>query len=208
LQVSGAGVSIMSGRHSGPVCSSTERVRRLEDLQFALGEGPCHDAFVTGDIVNEPDLVSRSSGSWPSYAPQALGLGACAVFAFPIRVSSHTIGVLTLYQDSAGPLTSAQVADGRIVADVLATVMNAIQQQSQRPLLANVLSDAAAHRAEVHQASGMVAIQLGIDVADALMRIRAHSFATNQPVATTAQEIVAHRLRLHDDREHDHKADP
>ena len=96
LQVSGAGVTIMSGRNSGPVCSSSELVGRLEDLQFALGEGPCHDAFTTGLSVSEPDLAVCSPSTWPHYTRRAFDLGARAVFAVPLRLDTDPIGVLTL----------------------------------------------------------------------------------------------------------------
>ena len=116
MHVTGAGVTIMSGRHSGPVCSSNDRVRRLEDLQFSLGEGPCHDAFVTGKPVSEPDLAVRPAHTWMNYAAPALALGACAVFAFPLHVGGRVVGVLTLYQDDVGPRSDQQTADGIVVA--------------------------------------------------------------------------------------------
>ena len=206
LHVTGAGVSIMSGRNSGPVCSSSERVRRLEDLQFSLGEGPCHDAYTTGQIVAEPDLASGSRGRWPNYTPSALDLGACAVFAFPLRVGEGVVGVLTVYQDAAGMLTEEQGADGRVLTRMLPKLMSAIQADAPQALLAGVLSDADAHRAEVHQASGIVAVQLGIGVDEALVRIRAHAYAASQTVGHVAEEILRHRLRLGNndcnDREH------
>jgi hypothetical protein len=65
---------------------------------------------------------------------------------------------------------------------------------------APAIDDAFAFRAEVHQASGMVAAQLDIPVAQALVRIRAHSFASGQPVQLVALEIIHRRLRLDDDR--------
>ncbi len=200
LRVGGAGISIMSGHNSGPVCSSSERVCRLEDLQFSLGEGPCHDAYVTGAIVTEPDLAERTSNDWPNYAPPALDLGACAVFAFPLHLGISTVGVLTLYQDDVGLLTDEQDADGRALALVLPRIMAAIQARELAPLLADELSDVDAHRAEVHQASGITAVQLGIDIHDALVRIRAHAYTTDQTVAAVSQAIVARRLHLGDDR--------
>ncbi len=75
----GAGISIMSGRKSGPVCSSSERVRRLEDLQFSLGERGNHDAHVTQAAVAEP--------------------------ALPLHVGRGTIGVLTPCQGLPETLT-------------------------------------------------------------------------------------------------------
>ncbi len=200
LDVSGAGVTIMSGMHSGPVCSSDERMGRLEDLQFSLGEGPCRDAFDIGRPVTEPDLGQRDTGRWPNYTQPALILGARGVFAFPLNVGNARIGVLTLYQDAAGSLSDDQTADSLVVADVLAQTMMTIQARSRPPLLSIDLTDANAHRTEVHQASGRLAVQLNINVAEALMRIRAHAFVTDQSVADVAKKIVAHELWLDDDR--------
>ena len=150
--------------------------------------------------VSEPDLAVCSPSTWPHYTRRAFDLGARAVFAVPIRLDTDPIGVLTLYQDLIGPLTEEQTADSVVVATVLAHTISSIQATSTRPLLASELSDANAHRAEVHQASGMTAIQLDTDVGTALIRMRAHAYATDQSVAFVAQEIVAHRLRLRDDR--------
>lgn len=190
----------MSGHNSGPVCSSSERVRRLEDLQFSLGEGPCHDTYTTGTTIAEPDLSTRTNGGWPNYTPPALDLGACAVFAFPLHIGAGTVGVLTVYHDTAGMLTDEQDADGRELARLLPALMTAIQARSTEPLLAGELSDIQARRDRVHQASGITAVQLGIGVDDALARIRAHAYATNQTVSDVSQDILTHRLQLSDDR--------
>ncbi len=55
-------------------------------------------------------------------------------------------------------------------------------------------------RTETYQASGTIAIQLAMRVADAVMRIRAHAFVNDdQAVAETAARVVARRLRLPND---------
>lgn len=203
LHVDGAGVSIMSGRNSGPVCSSSARVRQLEDLQFSLGEGPCHDAYTAGAVVNEPDLARGTNTRWPNYTPPALELGACAVFAFPLQAGSGVVGVLTVYHDVAGMLSDEQSADGRELARMLPAIMSKIQARSPDPLPVGVLSDHHAHRAEVHQASGALAVQLGVGVDEALDRMRAHAYANDVTVRQVAREILAHRLHLSDDRSDD-----
>jgi GAF domain-containing protein len=205
LQVSGAGITIMSGNNTGPVCSSDERVGRLEDLQFALGQGPCHDAFTTGRRVDEPDLALREPSSWPLYSTRAFELGARAVFAVPLRLDATPIGVLTIYHDDTGQLTDEQIGDSEVLAVVIAKTISWIHLSSlpttdTQRALAGELTDIKAHRAEVHQASGMTAVQLEIGVVEALLRLRAYAYANNESVAFVAQEIVAHRLRLGDDR--------
>jgi hypothetical protein len=109
------------------------------------------------------------------------------------------IGVLTLYRDVAGSLSPDQRADGIVVADTLARSMLDIQSREDTDLLAVALNDAASHRAEVHQAAGMVAVQLGVAVVDAEARLRAHAYAVNRSVVDVARDVVARRLRLIDD---------
>jgi AmiR/NasT family two-component response regulator len=54
-------------------------------------------------------------------------------------------------------------------------------------------------RAEVSQATGMVMAQLGIDAAEALVRLRAHAYATDRSAVDVARDILDRRLRLEDD---------
>ncbi len=50
----------------------------------------------------------------------------------------------------------------------------------------------------VHQAAGMVSIQLAVNVGDALVRLRAHAFGTDRPLIAVAHDVVARRLRFDD----------
>ena len=51
-------------------------------------------------------------------------------------------------------------------------------------------------------------MQLGIDVDDALIRIRAHAYAISTTAARVSQEILAHRLRLGEDGPLQHGVSP
>jgi len=50
--------------------------------------------------------------------------------------------------------------------------------------------------AEVHQASGMLMVQLGVSIEIALARLRAYAFAQGRPVSEIAREVVAGTLLL------------
>ena len=45
-------------------------------------------------------------------------------------------------------------------------------------------------RAEVHQATGMVSVRAGVSMAEALVLLRAHSYATEQPILKVAAEVL------------------
>ncbi len=201
LVVSGAGITVMGGTHSGPLCVSSQRVATLEDLQFTMGIGPCQDAFSFGRPVHVPRLDGVAGQRWPSFVDEARGAGIGAVFAYPLSTSGAMIGVLTLYQDGEGSLSSTQHDDSVAVARVLTETVLSLQDAAPTGVLAEGLENAVTYRAEVYQASGMVSIQLRIPVAEAILRIRAHAFAQGLPIGVVAADIVARRLRLTDDNQ-------
>lgn len=201
LSVAGAGITVMGAGQSGLLCVSSPRMAALEDLQFTMGVGPCQDAFHTGLPVHAPRFDPSAVARWPSFATQARESGIGSVFAYPLAANGAKIGVLTLYQDGEGHLTAGQHDDSIVLAEVLTETVLSLQDAAPEGVLAEGLEGAGAYRAEIHQAAGMIAIQLKIPIAEALMRIRAHAFASNQSIGVVAADIVARRLRLTDDRQ-------
>ena len=53
-------------------------------------------------------------------------------------------------------------------------------------------------RRVVHQATGMIAAQLDIAVAEALVRLRSHAYAEGRPIDDIAARVVARTLRFDD----------
>ncbi len=97
-----------------------------------------------------------------------------AIFGFPIQVGAVGIGALNLYRDRPGPLTDDQHADALVVADVAAQAMLILQADAPPGTIAAALDASGDFRYVVHQASGMVAAQLDVSVAQALVRLRAY----------------------------------
>lgn len=199
LVVSGAGITVMGGTNSGPLCVSSQRMATLEDLQYTMGIGPCQDAFSVGRPVHVPRLDGSAVQRWPSFVDEARGTGIGAVFAYPLSTGGAKIGVLTLYQNGEGSLSNSQHDDSVAVARVLTETILSLQDAAPAGVLAEGLENAMTYRAEVHQASGMVSIQLKIPLAEAMLRIRAYAFSQGLPIGSVAAEIVARRLRLTDD---------
>jgi AmiR/NasT family two-component response regulator len=48
----------------------------------------------------------------------------------------------------------------------------------------------------VHNAAGMISVQQGISVTDALIRLRAYAFSHDRPLTDVAQDVVDRRIRL------------
>lgn len=198
LAVSGASVTVMAedGASRMTVCSSDGIAEQIEELQFSLGEGPCDDAYAGGSPVTEPDLAGSSAGRWPRFAPAAVSAGAAAVFAFPLRVDGVRIGVIDLYRDRPGRLSGEQLADALVVADVVARDILTLQSGALAGTVSTDLARESELRLVVHQATGMVAAQLGIDVREAMVRLRARAYADGASLTGVAAQVVNGELRF------------
>ena len=195
--VTGAGVMLMSGDIPRGSLSSTDDVSQLiEELQYTLGEGPCVDAYQQDSVVAEPDLAEPVARRWPAFTPPALQAGVRAVFGFPLRVGTVRLGALNLYRDRPGLLSGEQHADALVVADVAARWVLDAQAGAPSGVVAKELEAGADFHFAVHNAAGMVSVQGGISVAEALIRLRAFAFANGRLLADVADDVVARRVRL------------
>jgi hypothetical protein len=197
VAVTGAGVMILAdGVHQASLCATDGVSERIEELQYTLGEGPCIDAYHTGVAITEPDLVASVSHRWPAFSPKVIDIGARAIFGFPVRIGAARVGALNLYRDRAGPLSDDQYADALVMAEVIArTVLTLPAGTEPGSIPVELGTDI---HAAVHQAAGMVSVQLEISVADALVRLRAHAFAIDRPLNDVAGKVVARTLRFDD----------
>jgi GAF domain-containing protein len=96
--VDGAGVSLATAdsEHLTFVTATSDDIAAVEDVQVSLGEGPCHEAYRTGEqgTVTYLELEDR----WPTYKQVGLERGMRAVAGIPIPVTDRRIGALNLYR--------------------------------------------------------------------------------------------------------------
>jgi hypothetical protein len=207
LSASGAGLSVMiQDGVRGLTTASDPATARIEDLQFVLGEGPCIDAFTARRPILVPELGDAVSTRWPGYAPAASDAGVRAVFAFPLQIGAAHLGVLDVFRARPGPLTADELGQALTFAEVAVTTLLGGQDRARPGAAADGLDEAIDSRAELFQAQGMVMVQLGVTLADALARMRAHAYAENRPLIDVAHDIVQRRLEF--DRDHPGTAPP
>jgi GAF domain len=198
----GAGLSMSRGDGlREPLFTTGPGSEEVSDLQFTLGEGPCLDALRRNDTVLVADLASESSRRrWPGFAPAASLMGVGGLFSIPIRAGAARMGVLDLYRERPGPLTAEELADVLAYADAL-LVLALDQRGGISPGMGAFLdAEFTERRAEVHQATGMISVQLGVGMSEALARLRAHAYAYDRRLADVSADVVARRLWFHPER--------
>lgn len=199
LDVTGAGLILLQGSEQlGVVAVTDGPAARLEELQFAVGEGPGVDASRTGRPVLHPQLRQSASAIWPAFGPAVLAAGIEAIFAFPLQVGAIRIGSLDLYRASPGRLTDVEFGSALALADAANLILLHLHDQPgvdghQIPL------ELVDRRAVVHQATGVLSVQLALGLQEAMLRLRAHAYSAERGIPEVAADVVAHRLYLEPD---------
>lgn len=195
--VDSAAVAVVLDATPRELLYATDRTAsELEDLTLTLGEGPCVDATAGGPVLVADLTVPECRNRWPVFAPAAVLAGAGAVFALPLRVGGIRLGVLDLYRVRAGDLGAEQLADALVLADTACAVLlddatrHGVDRDGQWP------EGTGLHHPEVHQATGMIMVQLGVPAAVALIRLRAYAYSQDRRLRDVAADVVARHLRL------------
>jgi diguanylate cyclase (GGDEF)-like protein len=132
LPVSAAGVTLISSERAPHyIAASDKSALRFERLQTELGEGPCLQAYESGQAVSVPDL--RTDTQFPAFAPAGVDAGLAAVFTFPLRHEGGRLGALDLYRDTPGDLDPQDLSAAQTLADVVtAYLLNAQSRDEAR----------------------------------------------------------------------------
>jgi hypothetical protein len=132
--------------------------------------------------------------------PAALAAGVRATFAFPMLIGAARFGVVHLHCPRARTLTDHDTATSLMLTELATEIVLDTYAPAREHTLVDVpLLRPDDRRDEIYQAQGMVMVALGVSLREALARMRAHAFASNQELATVAADILAGRTRLEPD---------
>lgn len=185
------------------LAASDDWAAGLEETQYTLGEGPGVAAF----RIAAPVLVAAAQADderWPAFTDAAAASTLGATFAFPLRLGAILLGTLDLYRREEGPLPLTELSDAAVLADLatIAVVADAPGDAEKRARSDEADSGRGSY-ADVHVATGMLAAQLRISLADAFARLRAYTFAVDRPLHEVAADVVEQRINLDRSRDQD-----
>ena len=175
LDVSAAGVMLW-GPDGVPrlVASSSEAMRLLELFELQSQEGPCLDAFRTGERVDQEDLQA-GMGPWPRFATAAIEAGFRSAFAVPLRLRDTTLGAVNLFRAEASPIDEMDAVVARAFADLAAISILQDRAATEVRRVNDQLTHALASRILIEQAKGIISERAGITLPEAFSRLRRHA---------------------------------
>jgi hypothetical protein len=191
---SAAGIMLADG--GGPLemmAASSHTAADIDLYELQAGEGPCIEAFRTGQPVSSAS-AREIVGRWPAFGPRAVAAGYLSALACPLRWQGDIIGALNVFFPVAAVPDDEQRRVAAAFADV-ATI--AIIHAGLPPVadLARVAHRALAARAVIEQAKGVIAAQTGLDMAASFDHLRALAEAEDVPLETLAQDVVERATR-------------
>lgn len=191
------------------LAASDDGTRDLERRQLDLGEGPSLAAHRSGVTVHVNDL-GVATQRWPVYAATAQQAGVRGSVSIPLRVGGIRLGVLDLLARRAGHLEDDDLTRALDYAEAAVLVVLHLHSMEHPVGVDGVdvvdgvvgsaslspLEQAFDARAEVHQATGMVSVQAGVGLTEALLLIRARAFSESRSMMDVALDVVDRTLRF------------
>ena len=190
LGISAAGVMVATPQGDVRlVASSSEAMRVLELFELQAEEGPCLDAYRSGEPVDHL-ILDAGSDPWPRFSVAAFEAGFQSVSALPLRLRDITIGALNLFSVGVTPMSESNAVVARALADLAAIsiIQHRIADEHQRTN--EQLSYALNSRIVIEQAKGIIAERAGVDLAEAFDRLRAYARDHNRRLTEVAIAAV------------------
>lgn len=189
----GAGLTLLEQERPQTVISTADFVRTVDDIQYALDEGPCVSAvraghtFVSGNLGGEPQ--------WPRFGPRVGRLGVHSALSLPLLLPDGVVGALNVYAHRRDAFDGSAVRLGETFAGPAAVSAANAQLLARAERLAGQLTEALSSRAEIDQALGIVMSRTGGTAAEAFDRLRAQSQSRSMKLADVARELLADAVR-------------
>jgi GAF domain-containing protein len=170
------------------VAASDDTGRILEKAETDTGQGPCTEAFVTGQLVASVDLsVDRR---WPELAQALAAYPVRAVLGVPVRLGTAPVGTLDVYRDRPHEWDETERAALERYGDVVQATLAAAMAAHTAGELADQLQYALDYRVSIERGIGYLMARDGLDALTAFNRLRQVARSTRTKIGVVAEELL------------------
>ncbi|GAB3471766.1 GAF and ANTAR domain-containing protein [Kineococcus endophyticus] len=173
--------------------ASSEQIRTLEVIQLHGDQGPCLEAFDSGErvVAGDPAEIERC---WADFAADVSAAGFRSVAAVPLRLREQRIGALGLFSDRDHVPEGDDIAVAQAFADIATITILHQQAVHDSAQVTAQLQRALDSRVLIEQAKGVIATQLGVSITDAFSILRDHARTRGAKLTQVAGAVVAGEL--------------
>jgi GAF domain-containing protein len=177
------------------VASTSERASDVEEAQLGSNEGPCLDAFRTGESVEVANIADEES-RWPDFTAAATARGFRAAHATPLRLRNHALGGINLFAVQAGELSNRDTVLVQAMADIATISIVQAQLREKSATINDQLQRALDSRILIEQAKGVLSERHNIGMEGAFAMIRNHARSTSSKLTSVAEQVIQRRLNI------------
>lgn len=179
---------IRQGRAYTAACTG-EPARRLDEIQYESGVGPCLDAVeALGELTIE-DMAAETR--WPAFCVAAAERGIQSSLSLRLPVQTTVTGSLNVYSPRQGAFDADAVAVGRSFADYVAVAVANSRLYAVVATQARQMRDGMERRAVIDHAVGIIMADWRCPPDEAFDMLRLLSGAANKNLREVAADVVA-----------------
>jgi ANTAR domain/GAF domain len=171
------------------VTGSNQAEQTFVRAERDLGEGPCIEAFASGQVVGTADLWADPR--WPRLGPAARTNKIRGVLAAPILHGGRAIGTCNALTFSPRDWTDSDVAAIQAYAAMLSQLIGSTSDARHNGQLAAQLQVALESRVLIEQAKGVLMERHGLDDQAAFTRLRCQARSSSRKLTDVARELLA-----------------
>jgi GAF domain-containing protein len=183
------GVTVVMEDRPRTAAYTTAGTLEIDAVQYAVGDGPCLDAFRNGreNLVGFDGAEER----WPAFMEGCDPGDVQSLLAVPLQTEGRRYGALNLYGYQPHAFDRTDLVLVRMAAQRAADVLAAAVQLAGARAVAGQMEQAMASRAVIEQAKGVLMARHAIDETVAFELLRRQSQEQNTKLRILAAQIVA-----------------
>ena len=180
-----AGMSIVNPDGIDTPAGSGAALRRLDELQFELREGPCFDALRLHEVVLARKLATDER--WPNWGPRVVEeIGVQSIVSYRLFTTKDTLGAMNLYSRTVDAFDDDDIANGGALAAHVAVALADAQNVTH-------LETAIGVRTDIGRAEGILMERFDLSATQPFAVLRRVSQDRNIKLNRVAADLIRTR---------------
>ncbi|MFP5336062.1 MAG: GAF and ANTAR domain-containing protein [Actinomycetes bacterium] len=180
-----ASVMVLFPRRTVDVLGVTDDVvRRLDEAQLSLNEGPCLDAVTKNLVVTSPDIAHDER--WPAWGRLVAQEGFGSMLSVRLFTGARVVGALNAYLTGPRQFDQDHVTTALVQAHRAAALLALSQRHEE-------LKEAVDRRHHIGIAQGILMSQYDLDEEAAFEVLHRYARSSGRKLRDVASEVIARR---------------
>jgi GAF domain-containing protein len=182
-------VTVVRRKKPVTVACSDDTARRMDELQYAFGDGPCLTAIRTGSTTYVPDVAREHR--WPEYIRAVAKEGVQSILAVPLRLEGDSTAALNIYSSRPHGITGEDIARAELFGEQSAKTLRLELRLTRLQEAKDNLEAAMKNRTVIDVAAGVIMAQNRCSQDAAITILKKASGSRNVKLHDVAAGVIA-----------------